>query len=149
LAFISAVAFTTVVAVVSGLVISSTTAFSHDIYHHLIKKGTSTDKEQLRAAQISAFFIGIISTIFAFGLININVTFLASWTLLVAASSYSPVMLLPVYSKRLPKSGPITGTLTGLITSIIIVAIGPRNISPFNGWIQRAPTINLLTPGIM
>src|SRR5690625_8052228 len=86
-------AFTPVVAVVSGLVIAATTAFSHDIYHHLIKKGTSTDKEQLRAAQISAFFIGIISTIFALGLKNINVTFLVSLTFIVAASSNFPVKI--------------------------------------------------------
>src|SRR5699024_6161098 len=105
LAFISAVAFTTVVAVVSGLVISSTTAFSHDIYHHLIKKGKSTDKEQLRAAQISAFFIGIISTIFALGLKNINVTFLVSLTFIVAASSNFPVILLTIYCKRFTKTG--------------------------------------------
>src|SRR5699024_1898792 len=78
LAFISAVAYTTLVAVVAGLVISATTAFSHDIYHHIIKKGKSTEKEQLRAAQISAFFIGMTSTVFALGLKNVNVTFLVS-----------------------------------------------------------------------
>src|SRR5699024_4178384 len=46
LAFISAIAFTTIVAVVAGLVISATTAFSHDVYHHLIKKGKSSEKQQ-------------------------------------------------------------------------------------------------------
>jgi len=149
LAFISAVAFTTVVAVVSGLVISSTTAFSHDIYHHLIKKGTSTDKEQLRAAQISAFFIGIISTIFALGLKNINVTFLVSLTFIVAASSNFPVILLTIYWKRFTKTGAIIGMLTGLVTSIILVAIGPHIMNPLNGWIQKEPIINLFNPGII
>src|SRR5690625_5107270 len=145
----SSAAFTTVVAVVSGLVISSTTAFSHDIYHHLIKKGTSTDKEQLRAAQISAFFIGIISTILALGLKNINVTFLVSLTFIVAASSNFPVILLTIYWKRFTKTGAIIGMLTGLVTSIILVAIGPHIMNPLNGWIQKEPIINLFNPGII
>ena len=38
LAFVSAIAFTTIVAVVAGLVISATTAFAHDIFHHIVKK---------------------------------------------------------------------------------------------------------------
>src|SRR5690606_8368771 len=49
LAFVSAIAFTTIVAVVAGLVISATTAFSHDIFHHIIRKEQSTEKEQLKA----------------------------------------------------------------------------------------------------
>src|SRR5699024_10990726 len=94
LAFIAAVAFTTVVAVVAGLVISASTAFSYDIYHHIIKKGKTTEKEQLRAAQWSALAIGLISTLFALGLKNSNVTFLVSLTFIIAASSNLPVILL-------------------------------------------------------
>src|SRR5699024_4266452 len=63
LAFVSAIAFTTVVAVVACLVTSATTAFFHDIYPHIIKKAKTTEKEQLRAAQWSAFAIGLISTL--------------------------------------------------------------------------------------
>src|SRR5699024_12744706 len=107
------------VAVVSGLVISSTTAFSHDIYHHLIKKGTSTDKEQLRAAQISAFFIGIISTIFALGLKNINVTLLVSLTFIVDVSIMFSVILLSINWKSFTTTGAIIRMLTGIVTSII------------------------------
>src|SRR5699024_5910789 len=72
LAFISAIAFTTIVAVVAGLAISATTAFSHDVYHHIIKKGNSSEKHQLLAARWSAFGIGIIATLFALKLENIN-----------------------------------------------------------------------------
>src|SRR5699024_7688921 len=96
LAFVSAIAFTTVVAVVAGLVISATTAFSHDIYHHILKQGKTTEKEQLRAAQWSAFGIGLISTLFALGLKDVNVTFLVSLTFIVAASSNLPVILLTI-----------------------------------------------------
>ncbi len=149
LAFISAIAFTTVVAVVSGLVISSTTAFSHDIYHHIIKKGKSTEKEQLRAAQYSAFLIGIISTLFALGLKNINVTSLVSLTFIVAASSNLPVIVLTIYWRRFTQSGAIIGMVTGLLASIILLMIGPHIMDPINGWIQKEPLLNLLNPGII
>src|SRR5690625_3551070 len=149
LAFISAVAFTTVVAVVSGLLISSTTSFSNDIYHHLIKKGTSTDKEQLRAAQISAFFIGIISTILALGLKNINVTFLVSMTFIVAASSNFPVLLLTIYWKKFNQTGVISGMVSGLAASLILLVIGPHIMHPDGGFIEREAIIPLYNPGII
>ena len=149
LAFISAVAFTTVVAVVAGLVISATTAFSHDIYHHIIKKGETTEKEQLKAAQWSAFAIGIISTLFALGLKNINVTFLVSLTFIVAASSNLPIILLTLYWKRFNKVGAITGMITGLLASVILLGIGPHIMDVENGWILRDPLLNLSNPGII
>src|SRR5699024_5941727 len=117
LAFVSAVAFTTVVAVVAGLVISATTAFSHDIYHHIIKKGNTTEKEQLRSAQWSAFAIGVISTLFALGLKDINVTFLVSLTFIVAASSNLPVILFTIYWRRFSQTGAYMGMIFGLVSS--------------------------------
>lgn len=149
LAFVSAVAFTTVVAVVAGLVISATTAFSHDIYHHLIKKGNTTEKEQLRAAQWTAFGIGIISTIFALGLKNINVTFLVSLTFIVAASSNLPVLLFTIYWRKFSQTGAIIGMVSGLVASIVLLLLGPHVMNVQNGWILREPIISLANPGII
>jgi len=149
LAFVSAVAFTTVVAVVAGLVISATTAFSYDIYHHLIKKGNTTEKEQLRAAQWTAFGIGIVSTIFALGLKNINVTFLVSLTFIVAASSILPVLLFTIYWRRFSQTGAIIGMVSGLVASIVLLLLGPHVMNVENGWILREPIISLANPGII
>src|SRR5690625_125913 len=139
LAFISAVAFTTVVAVVAGLVISATTAFSHDIYHHIIKKKNTTEKEQLRAAQWTAFGIGLISTLFALGLENINVTFLVSLTFIVAASSNLPVLLFTIYWKHFNQWGAVIGMTSGLIASILLLIFGPHIMNPEGGWILKEP----------
>src|SRR5699024_9398791 len=100
LAFISAIAFTTIVAVVAGLAISATTVFSHDVYHHIIKKGISSEKYQLLAARWSAFGIDIIATLFALKLENINVTFLVSLTFFVASASIFQVFFLTIYCKK-------------------------------------------------
>lgn len=149
MAFISAIAFTTIVAVVAGLVISATTAFSHDIYFHIMKKGQTTEKRQVRAAQVSAFIIGLVSTLIALGLRNINVTFLVSLTFIVAASSNLPVLLLTIYWKRFNKAGAITGMITGLAAAFVLVLLGPNIMHPDHGWILREPLIPLYNPGII
>ena len=149
LAFISAIAFTTIVAVVAGLVISATTAFSHDLYHHIIKKGRSTEKEQLRAARWSAFGIGFISTLFALKLENINVTFLVSLTFIVAASSNFPVLLLTIYWKRFTRVGVLAGMMSGLLASLLLLILGPHIMNPDGGWILSEPVFKLYNPGIL
>ena len=149
LAFVSAVAFTTVVAVVAGLVISATTSFSHDIYHHIIKKGQTTEKQQLRAAQWSAFGIGVISTIFALGLKDINVTFLVSLTFIVAAASNLPVILFTIYWKRFSRIGAMVGMISGLIASLVLLAFGPHIMNVEHGWIAKEPILSLYNPGII
>ena len=149
LAFVSAVAFTTVVAVVAGLVISATTAFSHDIYHHIIKKGHTTEKEQLRAAQWSAFGIGLISTVFALGLEDINVTFLVSLTFIVAASSNLPVILFTIYWRRFSQTGAYMGMIFGLLSSLFLLLLGPHIMNVDNGWILKEPIVSLYNPGII
>src|SRR5690625_2569344 len=143
LAFISAIAFTTIVAVVAGLVISATTAFSHDIYHHILKKGKSTEKEQLIAARWTALGIGLISTLFALRLETINVTFLVSMTFVVAASSIFPVLLLTFYWKRFNKIGAITGMLSGILASVTLLLLGPNIMNVDGGWITRDAIIPL------
>ncbi len=149
LAFISAIAFTTIVAVVAGLVISATTAFSHDVYHHIIKKGKSSEKEQLRAARWTAFSIGMIATLFALRLENINVTFLVSLTFIVAASSNFPVLLLTIYWKRFTRAGAMIGMAAGLVASLTLLIIGPHIMNIEGGWIHRQPLIMLFNPGIV
>ncbi|WP_227001875.1 solute symporter family protein [Virgibacillus necropolis] len=149
LAFIAAISFTTIVAVVAGLVISATTAFSHDIYYHIIKKGRTTEKKQLHAAQWTAFAVGVISTLFALGLKNINVTFLVSLTFIVAASSNLPVLLFTIYWKRFNQTGAIIGMVCGLTASLMLLLVGPHVMNPDGGWISREPLFPLYNPGIL
>jgi cation/acetate symporter len=149
LAFVSAVAFTTIVAVVSGLAISATTAFSHDIFYHIWKKEKTNEKEQLWAARLTAFVIGFLSTLFALRLESINVTFLVSMTFIVAASSIFPVLILTIYWKRFTHVGAISAIISGVAASIIFVALGPYIMNPVDGWINADPIFSLYNPGII
>src|SRR5699024_4047093 len=62
-AFISAVAFATILAVVAGLVLSGASAFAHDIYGQIFKKGKVSDREQMLAARYASLAVSVVSII--------------------------------------------------------------------------------------
>ncbi|QQK76863.1 cation acetate symporter [Salicibibacter cibarius] len=149
LAFISAIAFATIVAVVTGLVISSTTALAHDVYNHLIKRGAAKEVEQLRVAKWTAAGIGLLAMLFSLGLENVNVAFLVSLTFVVAASTNLPVLVCTLYWKRFNQTGAIVGMTTGFLASMLLVLFGPHIMDPVNGWISREAFFPLHNPGII
>ena len=70
-AFISAIAFATILAVVAGLTISASTSFAHDFYTNVIHHGTERKPgEEVLVARITAFVVGAISIALAIQLDN-------------------------------------------------------------------------------
>jgi len=133
LAFVAAVAFATILAVVSGLVLSGASAFAHDIYGQIIKKGKATDKQQMYAARYASIAVSIFSILLALAAQNLNVAFLVSLAFCIGASANLPVILYTVYWKRFNTSGAITAMLTGVISALILVAVSPNVFSPEPG----------------
>ncbi len=65
-AFICAVAFATILAVVAGLTISASTSFAHDFYTNVLHHGKETRPgEEVRVARITAFAVGALAIIIA------------------------------------------------------------------------------------
>ncbi|MFC4076240.1 solute symporter family protein [Salinithrix halophila] len=125
-AFIAAVAFATILAVVAGLVMSAAGAFAHDFYSHVLRKGKATDKEQVRVAKQASIGVGIVSIILALLSKDQNVAFLVSLAFAVAASANLPSILFSIFWRRFNTVGAVTGILTGLVSCILIVAFGPN-----------------------
>jgi cation/acetate symporter len=125
LAFISAVAFATIVAVVAGLVIAASGAFAHDFYTNVIRHGEASEHEQFRAARITAAGIAIAAIVLALLLQGQNVAFLVALAFAVAASANVPVILLLIFWKGFNTVGAIAGMLTGLISSVGLVILSP------------------------
>ncbi|MBA4493615.1 cation acetate symporter [Paenactinomyces guangxiensis] len=130
LAFISAVAFATILAVVAGLVISAAGAFAHDFYSNVIRGGNATDQEQMRVAKWASVAVGIVSIILALLCKDQNVAFLVSLAFAVAASANLPVIIFSLFWKRFNSTGAVTGILTGLISAILFVLISPNIMEP-------------------
>ncbi|SDN70473.1 cation/acetate symporter [Paenibacillus sp. yr247] len=149
MAFISAVAFATILAVVSGLVLAATSAFSHDIYSSMLKKGKATEAQQMLVAKCSAVVVGLLSVVLALGAQRLNVAFLVSLAFAVAASANLPLLLLTLYWRRFNSTGAIIGLLTGLVASILFVILSPNVMDPSSGWIRREAMFPLKNPGIV
>jgi cation/acetate symporter len=158
-AFISAIAFATILAVVAGLTISASTSFAHDFWTNVIHKGTERKPgEEVRVARVTAFVVGTVSILLAILLgQSINVAFLVGLAFAVAASANLPVIVLSLFWKRFNTKGAVAGLGTGLAASIILILISPSimTIDPpgvagaARHLIQRAPIFPLENPGIV
>ncbi|MGY0694200.1 solute symporter family protein [Virgibacillus sp. FSP13] len=132
-AFISAVAFATILAVVAGLVLSGASAFAHDLYGQIFKKGKASDKEQMLAARYASLAVSIFAIILALFAQNLNVAFLVSLAFCIAASANLPVILYTVYWKKFNTTGAVTAMLCGLISALVLVSLSPSVFSPVEG----------------
>jgi cation/acetate symporter len=124
-AFVSAVAFATILAVVAGLAIAASSAFSHDIWFNLVRKGTGDENEHLWVARATALVVGVLAVIFSVWLRGYNVGFLVGLIFAVAASANLPVILLSLSWKRFSGAGAICGMVGGLTASVLLIAISP------------------------
>jgi cation/acetate symporter len=126
-AFISAVAFATILAVVAGLTMSASASFAHDFYTNVIHKGKEARPgEEVRVARITAFVVGGISIGMAIFLgPSVNAAFLVGLAFSVAASANFPVIVLSVFWKRFNTSGAVAGLAVGLVSSIVLILLSP------------------------
>lgn len=132
-AFISAVAFATILAVVAGLVLTAASAFAHDFYGHVLKGGKASEKKQMQMAKWASVGVSIISILLALFAQKLNVAFLVSLAFAVAASANLPVILFTIFWRRFNTAGVITGMLVGLFSALILVALSPNVWNPEAG----------------
>jgi cation/acetate symporter len=130
LAFVAAVAFATIVAVVAGLVLASASAMSHDIYVGVVKGEHATQEEEVRAARISSIIVGILAIIIGILAKGQNVAHLVALAFAVAASSNLPCVLLTLYWRRCNTGGIVAGMIVGGLSAIALVLVSPNMTYP-------------------
>ena len=140
-AFISAVAFATIVAVVAGLVVAASSAFAHDFYTNVFRGGEASEREQLRAARYAAVGISVAAILLALPAESFNVAFLVALAFAVAASANVPVILLTIFWKRFNTAGAVTGILVGLISAVVLVILSPNVLTGPNPEPPATPII--------
>jgi cation/acetate symporter len=129
-AFISAVAFATILAVVAGLTMSASASFAHDFYSNVLHHGKENRPgQEVKVARITAFCVGAVSIGIAIYLgPSVNAAFLVGLAFSVAASANLPVIVLSVFWKRFNTSGAVAGLAIGLIASILLILLSPNGI---------------------
>lgn len=158
-AFICAIAFATILAVVAGLTISASTSFAHDFWTNVIHHGRERKAgEEVLVARISAFVVGAVAIGIAIVLgPTANVAFLVALAFAVAASANLPVIVLSIFWRRFNTTGAVAGLAVGLATSIGLILVGPSlmGIDPptvtgaAGHLIQSKPWFPLENPGIV
>jgi cation/acetate symporter len=130
LAFVAAVAFATIVAVVAGLVLASASAISHDIWVGVVRGERATQQEEVRAARVSAVLVGAAAIAIGIASRDQNVAHLVALAFAVAASGNFPCVLLTLYWKRCNTGGIVLGMLAGAISAIALVLVSPNMTYP-------------------
>ncbi|MFD7335887.1 cation acetate symporter [Streptomyces violascens] len=125
LAVISAVAFATILAVVAGLTLASSSSFAHDIYANVIRKGKATEKEEMGAARWATVFIGAIAIVLGAFARDMNVAGLVALAFAVAASANLPTILYSLFWKRFTTQGALWSIYGGLFSSVFLVLFSP------------------------
>jgi cation/acetate symporter len=116
-AVISAVAFTTVLGTVSGLIMAASGAVAHDLMTNFMKMKLD-DFQKVRAAKIAAMVVGLLAICLGIVFSKMNVNFLVGWAFNIAASANLPALIMLLFWKRTTKQGITAAIIVGMISSL-------------------------------
>ena len=116
-AVISAIAFTTVLGTVSGLILASSGAVAHDLLDGVFGVKLSGQK-QVRVAKLAAIIVGGIAIVLGVLFKELNVGYLVGWAFSVAASANLPALVMLLFWKGTTKQGIVASVLVGMISSL-------------------------------
>ncbi|MDB5103488.1 MAG: cation/acetate symporter ActP [Fibrobacteres bacterium] len=125
LGFLSAVAFATILAVVAGLTLAGASALSHDIYVGVIKRGASSEKDEVKVARGATIALGVLAILLGILFKGQNVAFMVGLAFAIAASANFPCLLLAIFWKRFTTKGAVAGILTGLFLAMVLILLSP------------------------
>jgi len=123
--FISAVAFSTILAVVAGLTLSGAATLSHDLWVHVVRGGQAVQREQLLVGRVASIAIAILAIGLGIAFKGQNVSYMVGLAFAVAASANFPALVLAIYWKRLTTSGAIASMLVGTFVTVGLIVLSP------------------------
>ncbi len=150
-AMISAIAFTTVLGTVSGLILASAGAVSHDILKNVLGMEMS-DHQQVRVAKAASVVVGVIAIVLGILFEKMNVNYLVGWAFSVAASANLPSLVMLLFWPRTTKNGIIAAVVVGMVSSLAWILLSADTFSQVYGvarpeWL--ASFIPFSQPGIV
>ena len=125
LGFISAVAFATILAVVSGLTLAGASAISHDLYANVFKKGEVDEIKEIKVSKIATVILGIVTIMLGIAFEKQNIAFVVGLAFAITASANFPVLFLSMFWSKLTTRGAVIGGSLGLATAVMLVILGP------------------------
>jgi cation/acetate symporter len=132
-AAISAIAFTTVLGTVSGLLMAGAGAVAHDLLANAFGVARD-DRSQVRWGRIAAVGLGCGAMVLGILFEKMNVTFLVGWAFNIAASANLPSLVGVLFWKGTTKAGVVAASLVGLVSSLAWVLSSAETIEKVYGF---------------
>jgi cation/acetate symporter len=147
-AVISAIAFTTVLGTVSGLILASAGAVTHDILEsfgaiHL------NDHERVRLAKIAAVVVGIVAIVLGIEFQGLNVSYLVGWAFSVAASANLPALVMLLFWSGTTRQGIIAAVIVGMVSSLAWILLSGETFEKVYGLPAKSALVPFSQPGIV
>jgi cation/acetate symporter len=147
-ALISAIAFTTVLGTVSGLIMAASGAVAHDLVANFFGVAM-TDHEKVRIAKIASIFVGIVAMALGIVFEKMNVTFLVGWAFNVAASANLPALVMLLFWRGTTKQGITAAIFVGMISSLAWILASAQAYKDVYGLPPEDALVPFSQPGIV
>lgn len=146
-AFISAIAFATVLGTVSGLIVAASGAVAHDFIDRFLGKRMD-DRQKIRAGKMSAFVVGFCAIVLGILFKGMNVTFLVGLAFAVAASANLPSIVMLLFWNRTTSKGITASIIMGVVSSLALIALSP-DLYKLYGLDPTTAPVPFTNPGII
>lgn len=147
-AVISAIAFTTVLGTVSGLILAASGAVVHDLLTHVFHIELD-DFDKVRAGKWVAVVVGIIAMFLGVAFERLNVSFLVGWAFNVAASANLPALVMLLFWSKTTKQGITWAILVGMTSSLLWILSSAQAFRDVYGWPPELAPVPFSQPGIV
>lgn len=147
-AMISAIAFTTVLGTVSGLIVASSGAVAHDLAESFVRKPL-TDHEKIRIAKLAAVVVGAVAMALGILFEKMNVNFLVGWAFSVAASANLPSLVMLLFWKGTTRQGITAAILAGMVSSLAWILLSEDTFKDVYGLPPEQAWAPFSQPGIV
>jgi cation/acetate symporter len=147
-AIISAIAFTTVLGTVSGLILASAGAVTHDLIES-IGSIRLTDHERVRLAKLASVVVGVIAIALGILFKELNVSYLVGWAFSVAASANLPALVMLLFWPRTTRQGVVAAVIVGMTSSLAWILLSGDTFASVYGLDRADSPVPFSQPGIV
>ncbi len=147
-AVISAIAFTTVLGTVSGLIMAGSGAVAHDLVENVFGVQMN-DHEKIRVGKLAAVGLGIVAMALGILFRNFNVSFLVGWAFNIAASANLPALVMLLFWPRTTRQGIITAVTVGMLASLTWILLSADTFEKVYGLSRDMALTPFSQPGLV
>ena len=147
-AVISAIAFTTVLGTVSGLIMAGSGAVAHDLVENVLGVRMN-DHEKIRVGKLAAVGLGLVAMVLGIVFRNFNVSFLVGWAFNIAASANLPALVMLLFWPRTTRQGIIAAVTVGMLASLAWILLSADTFEKVYGMSRDLALTPFSQPGLV